>query len=169
MKYIKNTLDYAVSFKLNQGGKEKKFVFDCFRIYTDTGNIATTGVTPIADEDYELLLKENAPFKKFIESGILVNSKKSEANSVAGKIDDLTKENETLRNELKEARKALGTGETEKTKKLEEENKIKDDEIADLKAKLEAMSKKGKQSGKTVTGDKASGDKASGEEDTAGF
>lgn len=165
MKYIKNTLDYAVSFKLNQGGQEKKFIFDCFRIYTDTGNIATTGITPIADEDYGLLLKENAPFKKFIESGILVNSKKSEANSVAGKIDDLTKENEALKNELKEAKKALGTGENEEAKKLKEENKAKDDEIADLKAKLEAMSKKAnKQSGKTVTEDKASG-----EEDTAGF
>lgn len=163
MKYIKNTLDYAVSFKLNQGGKEKKFIFDCFRIYIDTGNVATTGITPIADEDYELLLQENVPFKKFVESGVLVNSKKSEANSVAGKIDDLTKENEALKNELKKAKKALGTGETEETKKLKEENKAKDNEIADLKAKLEAMSKKGKQSSK------ASDDKTSGEEDTAGF
>lgn len=165
MKYIKNTLDYAVSFKLNQGGKEKKFIFDCFRIYTDTGNVATTGVTPIADEDYELLLKENAPFKKFIESGILVNSKKSEANSVAGKIDDLTKENETLKNELAEAKKALGTGATEETEKLKKENKAKDDEIAGLKAQLEAMSKKGKQSGKASEDKDSDKDK----DDTAGF
>lgn len=169
MKYIKNTLGYAVSFKLNQGGKEKKFIFDCFRIYTDTGNVATTGITPIADEDYALLLKENVPFKKFVESGVLVNSKKSEANSVAGKIDDLTKENEALKNELEKAKKSLGTGETEETKKLKEENKAKDDEIADLKAKLEAMSKKGKQSGKTATSDKASDDKDSDKDDTAGF
>ena len=38
MKYIKNNLGYAVSFKV----EEKTYEFDCERIYRDTGRIALT-------------------------------------------------------------------------------------------------------------------------------
>lgn len=150
MKYIKNTLDYSVTFKLKKGALEEAFEFDCFRIYQDTGNVATTGVTPIAEKNYDALYKENRPFKDFIDTGKLVSVKKSEANTTTGKIDDLSKENEALKAELAEAKKALGTGESEESKKLKEDNKAKDEEIASLKEQLEAV-KKGKADKKDET------------------
>lgn len=141
MKYIKNKLDYAVTFKTQKNNREQAFTFDCFRVFTDTGNVATTGVTPIPEADFELLYANCRPFKDFVDSGKLVSTSKAEANSVAGKIDDLSKENEVLRKELAEAKKELGTGSSEKVKTLEKENKAKDDEIADLKKQLESAKK----------------------------
>lgn len=141
MKYIKNTLDYSVKFKVRKDNKDVEFVFDCFRVYTDTGNVITSGVTPIADEDYDWLYKSVPQFTKFVDSGLLVNSKKSSANSVASKIDDLSKENEALKKQLAETKKQLGTGETEETKKLKETNSKQEAVISNLKAQLEALTK----------------------------
>ena len=141
MKYIKNKLEYAVTFKAEKGGRETPFTFDCFRVYQDTGNVATTGVTPIPEGDYDLLYRNCRPFKDFVDTGKLVLTSKAEANSVAGKIDDLSKENEALKKEL-------GTGSSDKLKKLEVENKAKDDEIADLKKQLESVKKNTKKTAK---------------------
>ena len=102
MKYIKNKLEYAVTFKTEKDGRETPFTFDCFRVYQDTGNVATTGVTPIPEGDYDLLYRNCRPFKDFVDTGKLVLTSKAEANSVAGKIDDLSKENEALKKELAE-------------------------------------------------------------------
>ena len=143
MKYIKNTLDYSIKFKARRDNNDVEFSFDCFRIYKDTGNVATSGVTPISDEDYTWLYENVKQFAKFINEGILVNSKKSEANSVAAKIDDLSKENETLKKQLAEAKKQIGTGESETEKKLKETNSKQEAVISSLKAQLEAL-KKGK-------------------------
>ena len=53
MLYIKNNVKYPLVFKITKNGKEEKIVFDCLRIFQDTGNIATTGVTPISEEDFD--------------------------------------------------------------------------------------------------------------------
>lgn len=148
MKYIKNKLEYAVTFKAEKDGRETPFTFDCFRVYQDTGNVATTGVTSIPEGDYDLLYKNCRPFKDFVDTGKLVLTSKAEANSVAGKIDDLSKENEALKKELAETKKELGTGSSDKVKKLEVENKAKDDEIADLKKQLESVKKNTKKTAK---------------------
>jgi len=142
MKYIKNTLNYAVQFKTIKEGKEQTFVFDCFRTYSDTGNVATTGITPIMENDYDYLYTNVKVFKDFVDTGKLVNSKKSEINSVASKIDDLSKENELLKKKLEEKTKEASTGETETVKKLEKENDEKDLVIKSLKAQLESAKKK---------------------------
>lgn len=149
MKYIKNTLNYSVKFKTIKDGKEQSFVFDCFRTYSDTGNVATTGITPIMESDYDYLYANVKVFKDFVDTGKLVNSKKAEANSVASKIDDLAKENEVLKQKLAEKTKEASTGETEELKKAKSDNKAKDLEIASLKKQLEAVKKKGKSEDET--------------------
>ena len=142
MKYIKNTLGYSVKFKTIKDGKEVSFVFDCFRTYSDTGNVATTGITPIMEGDYDYLYNNVKVFKDFVDTGKLVNSKKAEANSVASKIDDLAKENEVLKRKLEEKTKEASTGETESVKKLKKENEEKELEIKSLKEQLESAKKK---------------------------
>ena len=52
---IKNTGRYALAFTINKNGKEVSIEFDKRRLYLDTGNIATTGITEVSDEDFELL------------------------------------------------------------------------------------------------------------------
>lgn len=141
MVYVKNNRDFACSFKVNFDGREKKFDFDCQRIYTDTGNIATTGVTPIADEDYKFLYENCKQFKNLVDAGLFTKTKKDGATSAANKMDALEKENAILKAKLEEKTKEAATVTNEETEKLAKEN-------ASLKAKLEAMAKKGKNKNK---------------------
>lgn len=134
MKYIKNKLDHAVCFKVNRTSIEEVFSFDCFRTYSDTGNIASTGVTPIAEKDFDYLYNNVKVFKDFVDKGRIISTSKAEANSVAGQLNEYAKENEALKKELAETKKELGTG---KSKKLQE----KDEEIASLKKELESLKK----------------------------
>lgn len=144
MKYIKNNLDYAVSFSVMDGTKEKKFEFDCRRIYSDTGNVATTGVTAMEDADFDCLYKNCKQFKAFFDKGDLSKTSKEGANAVANKVDELTKENEKLKKQLAQKQKEASG---EKTAELEAKNKKQADEISDLKKQLEAL-KKAKKGGK---------------------
>ena len=145
MKYIKNNLDYAISFEVkNETGRAKKFEFDCKRIYQDTGNIATTGVTAIEDEDFIFLMEKCPQFKKFFDESMLSKTSKEGANAVANKIDELTAENEKLKAQLEQKKKEANGEELAKIKK---ENEDKEATISDLKAQLEAL-KKNKKSGK---------------------
>ena len=155
MKYIKNNLDYAVSFSVMNRTKEKKFEFDCRRIYLDTGNVATTGITAMEDADFDYLYKNCKQFKAFFDKGDLSKTSKEGANAVANKVDELTKENEKLKEQLAQKQKEASG---EKTAELEAKNKKQADEISDLKKQLEALKKAKK-------GDKAD-DKA---DETEGF
>ena len=155
MKYIKNNLDYAVSFSVMDGAKEKKFEFDCLRIYSDTGNVATTGVTAMEDADFDYLYKNCKQFKAFFDKGDLSKTSKEGANAVANKVDELTRENEKLKEQLTQKQKEASG---EKTAELEAKNKKQANEISDLKKQLEALKKAKK-------GDKAD-DKA---DETEGF
>lgn len=138
MKYIKNNLDYAVSFSVMDGTKEKKFEFDCRRIYSDTGNVATTGVTAMEDADFDYLYKNCKQFKAFFDRGDLSKTSKEGANAVANKVDELTRENEKLKEQLAQKQKEASG---EKTAELEAKNKEQANEISSLKKQLEALKK----------------------------
>ena len=136
MLYIKNNVKYPLAFKIVKNGKEEKIVFDCLRIFQDTGNIATTGVTPISEEDFDELYKIKV-FKDHIDKGLLVKTKKGGATAVANKMDSLEKENAVLRKQLEEKTKEASNATSEELEKTKEENES-------LKKQLEAL-KKGKE------------------------
>ena len=138
MKYILNTGRYALSFEIEKGGLKKTIVLDRRRLYNDTGNVATTGVTVIEDDDYKLL-EELPIFKKRFADKSCALSLIDEEQAM-GKPDPqaskLAEENKKLKEELKKAKdeaKKAG-GDTEAVKKLADEN-------ASLKAQLEALTK----------------------------
>ena len=143
MKYVFNKGRYAVAFDVQYKGLPRSFTFDRRRVYLDTGNIATTGITEVEDEVYELLLK-NARFKELIDSKEfeLVDSPK-----IKDSADDALKaENEKLKQELAEAKKK------DNSKTSKEEIKAKEAEIASLKAQLNALTKKDKKADKETEG-----------------
>lgn len=133
MKYVLNEGRYALAFVIKEGALERKVAFDKKRIYLDTGNVATSGITQVDDKTYKALL-ENKRFKKLIESNelSLVDPKKLLNSDSVNEV--LKKENEELKAKLEQAQKQTGQAEIEK------ELKSKDDEIKDLKAQLEALS-----------------------------
>lgn len=136
MKYVFNKGRYALSFAIKVKGQEKKVAFDRKRIYLDTGNVATSGITEVEDDIYEILL-ENKRFKKLIESGEFELTEASKVEVTEKANEELKKENEELKKKLKKAEKGEDKKETEKAMKA------KDDEINSLKAQLEALTKKG--------------------------
>ena len=134
MKYVFNKGRYAQSFAITVNNREKKVAFDRRRIYLDTGNIATSGVTEVEDNIYDLLLK-NKRFKKLIDSKEfeLIDEKELKANTPATD-EALVKENKKLVKEAKEAVKAKEEAEAQLT--------AKENEINSLKAQLEALTNK---------------------------
>lgn len=124
MKYVKNTGRYAIAYTYNQGIRDVKVEFDRQRIYRDTGNIATTGITPVEDEVFEALKEGNKLFNKALEEGSLVLVDE-DALVPTDRTAALEKENAALKAQI---------ASKEDTKKLEEEN-------ASLRAQLEALAK----------------------------
>ena len=160
MKYILNEGRNAISFEITKGGLKKTIVLDRRRLYNDTGNVATTGVTAIEDDDYKLL-EELPIFKKRFADKSCALSLIDEEQAL-GKPDPqaskLAEENKKLKEELKKAKdeaKKAG-GDTEAVKKLEDEN-------ASLKAQLEALTK-GKNKAPAEDPTKASDEKADEDE-----
>ena len=139
MKYILNTGRYALSFEIEKGGLKKTIVLDRRRLYNDTGNVATTGVTAIEDDDYELLSNLEIFKKRFADKSCALSLIDEE--QAMGKPDPqaskLAEENKKLKEDLKKAKEEAkkASGDTEAVKKLEDEN-------ASLKAQLEALTKK---------------------------
>lgn len=133
MKYVLNEGRYSLAFVIKEGALERKVTFDKKRIYLDTGNIATSGITEVDDKTYKALL-ENKRFSKLLESKelSLVDPKKLLNSDSVNEV--LKKENEELKAKLEQAQKQTGKAEIEKALKS------KDDEIKDLKAQLEALS-----------------------------
>ena len=132
MLYIKNKMKYPVLFKTVKNGREERFSFDCRRVYKDTGNIATTGVTPIADEDYKLLYESSKVFRDHIDKDYLALTKESGVTESANKMTALEKENKVLKKQL--AEKEASTASSEELEKTKAENES-------LKARLEALKK----------------------------
>ena len=75
MKYILNTGRYALSFEIEKGGLKKTIVLDRRRLYNDTGNVATTGVTAIEDDDYKLLSELEIFKKRFADKSCALSLK----------------------------------------------------------------------------------------------
>lgn len=136
MKYIQNKGHYALSFKISVKGRPLNLELDKRRIYQDTGNIATTGITELEEDVFAELAKSKS-FKSLLKKGELelIDEKELKASTPATD-EALVKENKKLVKEAEEAVKAKAEAEAQ----LSAKNK----EINDLKAQLEALSKKGK-------------------------
>lgn len=135
MKYIQNKGRYALSFKLSIKGRPLTLELDKRRIYQDTGNIATTGITELEEDVYAELAKSES-FKSLLKKGELelIDEKELKANTPATD-EALVKENKKL---VKETEKAVKAKE-----EAEAQLSAKDEEINSLKAQLEALTKKG--------------------------
>ena len=151
MKYILNTGRYALSFEIVKGGLKKTIVLDRRRLYNDTGNVATTGVTAIEDDDYKLLSELEIFKKRFADKscGLSLIDEEQAMGKPDPQASKLAEENKKLKEELKKAKdEAKKAGDAEAVKKLEDEN-------ASLKAQLEALTKKNEApaDGKSETSD----------------
>ena len=137
MKYIKNTGRYAIAFVITKNNREVKIELDKRRVYMDTGNIATSGITPVEEDDIKQL-KERKRFNQEIEAGNLEILDEADVKTTEeSKINKLEEENRQLQEQLKKAEKA-------DVKKVEKEKKILEDENASLKKQLESLTKKNK-------------------------
>ena len=162
MKYIKNTGRYAIAFPITKNGREFKLELDRRKLYTDTGNIATTGITPVEDEDLEEL-KKIKRFNLMVEKEELTILDESEVRTPdENKIKELEEKNKELEQKLAEAKNA-------DVKKIEEEKKALADENASLRAQLENLAKGDKADEKKADEKKADEKKADEQVDTEGF
>ena len=131
MKYFKNNKSYALAFRKGEGVNGELVEFDCLRVYTDTGNIATTGITQISDEDYKALQK-NKMFMRAIEDKEIVEVDEKEIKTDADKVKAKDDEIKALKAQLKKAEGGEAVKELEQAKKENES----------LKAQLEALKNK---------------------------
>lgn len=137
MKYIFNTGRYAIAFTIVKNDRPFKIALDKRRLYMDTGNVATTGITPVEEADIEELKKQSR-FNQMIESGELsILEEKDIKSPEENKISKLEEENQKLKEQLAEA----GKGDGKTSNKDKEAMKALEDENASLKAKLEALTK----------------------------
>ena len=149
MKYIQNIGRYAIAFVITKNNREFKLELDKRRIFQDTGNVATTGITPVDEADLKELQKIKR-FNNMVEAGSLaILDEEAVKSPEETKVAKLEAEKKELEERLKKAEKA-------DVKKIEEENKTLADENASLKAQLESLTK----------GKKADDKKA---DDTEGF
>ena len=135
---IKNTGRYALAFTINKNGKEVNIEFDRRRLYLDTGNVATSGITEVSDEDFELL-KKNKQFVKALETETFSEVTAEELASTAADSEALAaKDAEIAALKAELGKKAPAKKEL---KEKDEALAAKDEEINTLKAQLEALSK----------------------------
>ena len=135
MKHVFNGGRYGVAFEVVVRGKERKVEFDRKRLFLDTGNIATSGITSIDDDIYEALKKDNKRFQKMIKSGELKLVDEKVLKGTSEEASALAEENKQLKKQLAEASKQSTPKEVKK--QLDD----KDNEIKNLKAQLEALTK----------------------------
>lgn len=134
MKYIQNNGRYALAFEIVKDNRNVKINFDRKRVYMDTGNIATTGITAVDDEDYAKLC-ELKRFNKLFETKEFELTDVTKIETAETKVKELEDANKKLEEELEKAKKKATPAEVKK--QLDD----KDNEINDLKAKLEALTK----------------------------
>lgn len=138
MKYVANNGRYGVAFEVTFNNRPMKIEFDRKRVFLDTGNIATSGITTVEDNLYEVLLT-NKRFKKMIDEGELKLVDEKALKGTSEELDVLKAENEALKSQLKEAEKK--NNKPKEDKETNKELKAKDAEIKSLKAQLEALTK----------------------------
>ena len=134
MKYVANNGRYGVAFEVTFNNRPMKIEFDRKRVFLDTGNIATSGITTVEDKLYNVLLT-NKRFKKMIDEGELKLVDEKALKGTSEELDVLKAENEALKSQLKEVEKKNNKSKEDK------ELKAKDAEIKSLKAQLEALTK----------------------------
>ena len=135
---IKNTGRYALAFTINKNGKEVNIEFDRRRLYLDTGNVATSGITEVSDEDFELL-KKNKQFVKALETETFSEVTAEELASTAADSEALAAKDAEIAALKAELDKKAPT--KKELKEKDEALAAKDEEINTLKAQLEALSK----------------------------
>ena len=135
---IKNTGRYALAFTINKNGKEVNIEFDRRRLYLDTGNVATSGITEVSDEDFELL-KKNKQFVKALETETFSEVTAEELASTAVDSEALAAKDAEIAALKAELDKKAPT--KKELKEKDEALAAKDEEISTLKAQLEALSK----------------------------
>ena len=137
MKYIQNNQKYAMSLNFDVNGVPKTFRFDARRMYQDTGNVATTGETPIDEGDVEYLLEHCEVFQKLVAKGDI--SVLEEPSSYAAEdLAELKEENASLLEENTALKEQIENAGSAKEKELKSKNKSLEKEIVSLKKRLEA-------------------------------
>ncbi len=166
MKYVLNTGRYAVAFTINKPNgdytREVKIELDRRRVFTDTGNLATTGITAVEDEDFELL-KKNKAFNRLFkeENGFKLISEAEAVGAPDKQTSELEEENKKLKEQLAEAKQAVKESKDAKAvEKIKAEN-------AKLKEQLEALTKDKADDEKADA--KADDEKADAKADDEGF
>ena len=135
---IKNTGRYALAFTIHKNGKDVAIEFDRRRLYLDTGNVATSGITEVSDEDFELL-KKNKQFVKALETETFSEVTAEELASTAADSEALVAKDAEIAALKAELDKKAPT--KKELKEKDEALAAKDEEINTLKAQLEALSK----------------------------
>ena len=135
---IKNTGRYALAFTIHKNGKDVVIEFDRRRLYLDTGNVATSGITEVSDEDFELL-KKNKQFVKALETETFSEVTAEELASTAVDSEALAAKDAEIAALKAELGKKAPT--KKELKEKDEALAAKDEEINTLKAQLEALSK----------------------------
>lgn len=135
---IKNTGRYALAFTISKNGRDVVVEFDRRRLYLDTGNVATSGITEVSDEDFELL-KKNKQFVKALETETFSEVTAEELASTAADSEALAAKDAEIAALKAELDKKAPT--KKELKEKDEALAAKDEEINTLKAQLEALSK----------------------------
>lgn len=135
---IKNTGRYALAFTIHKNGKDVVIEFDRRRLYLDTGNVATSGITEVSDEDFELL-KKNKQFVKAMETETFSEVTAEELASTTADSEALVAKDAEIAALKAELGKKAPT--KKELKEKDEALAAKDEEINTLKAQLEALSK----------------------------
>ena len=135
---IKNTGRYALAFTIHKNGKDVAVEFDRRRLYLDTGNVATSGITEVSDEDFELL-KKNKQFIKALETETFSEVTAEELASTTADSEALAAKDAEIAALKAELDKKAPT--KKELKEKDEALAAKDEEINTLKAQLEALSK----------------------------
>lgn len=135
---IKNTGRYALAFTINKNGKDVVVEFDRRRLYLDTGNVATSGITEVSDEDFKLL-KKNKQFVKALETETFSEVTAEELASTTADSEALAAKDAEIAALKAELDKKAPT--KKELKEKDEALAAKDEEINTLKAQLEALSK----------------------------
>lgn len=161
MKYIQNNGRTSVTISITLKNRAVKLELDRRRLYQDTGNIATTGLTEVSEEAYAELCKSKN-FNRLVKEGTLevVDEKIVKADIKASADKELIKENKKLEKEAEKAVKAK--------EEVEAQLSAKDKEINDLKAQLEALNKKDNKADAEKAKDKADAD-AEADKEAQGF
>ena len=135
---IKNTGRYALAFTIHKNGKDVAVEFDRRRLFLDTGNVATSGITEVSDEDFELL-KKNKQFVKALETETFSEVTAEELASTTADSEALAAKDAEIAALKAELDKKAPT--KKELKEKDEALAAKDEEINTLKAQLEALSK----------------------------